>query len=146
MTHFQNVQLKPALPNDKRPAKARRMDDMWMNSISSKQKWPCNNELSAPKPKVPWTRNKNTQPQKKEENTDVKEFEKCHKNLKDVECKQISTVKDVIKNSSKTDEKQKATRGAGEDCKVQTKEENEKICEDKILLFIVRKKKIIKAW
>ena len=126
---FQNVQLKPVLPNDKRPAKARRMDDMWMNSISSKQKWPCNNELSAPKPKVPWTRNKNTQPQKKEENTDVKEFEKCHKNLKDVECKQISTVKEVIQNSTKIDEK--TIRPSEDDCKVQTKEENKKDSEDK---------------
>merc|ERR1711953_696819 len=126
---FQNVQLKPVLPNDKRPAKARRMDDMWMNSISSKQKWPCNNELSAPKPKVPWTRNKNTQPQKKEENTDVKEFEKCHKNLKDVECKQISTVKEVIQNSTKIDEK--TIRPSEDDCKVQTKEEKKKDSEDK---------------
>lgn len=126
---FQNVTLKPVLPNDKRPAKARRMDDMWMNSISSKQKWPCNNELSAPKPKVPWTRNKNTQPQKKEENTDVKEFKKCHKNLKDVECKQISTVKEVIQNSSKIAENTKLA--SGEDCKVETKEENKKVCEDK---------------
>merc|ERR1711930_33579 len=36
---FQNIELKPVLPNDKRTPKARRMDDMWMNSIASKQKW-----------------------------------------------------------------------------------------------------------
>merc|ERR1712066_352693 len=107
---FQNIELKPVLPNDKRTPKARRMDDMWMSSIASKQKWPCNNQLSAPKPKVPWTMNKNTQPQKKETNTEVKEFEKCHKNLKDVESKQISTVKEVIQKSSSKIETQKTER------------------------------------
>ena len=99
---FQNVQLKPVVPNDKRTPKAKRMDDMWMNTIASKQKWPCNNQLSAPKPKVPWTMNKNTQPQKQEVNTEVKEFEACHKSLKDVESKQMSVVKEVIKQSTAT--------------------------------------------
>merc|ERR1719232_594374 len=97
---FQGIQLKPVVPNDKRPPKARRMDDMWMSTIASKQKWPCNNEISVPKPKVPWTMNKNTQPQKKDENKEVKEFENCHKNLKSTESKQNATVKEN-QNSSK---------------------------------------------
>ena len=93
---FQGVQLKPVVPNDRRPAKARRMDDMWNKTLASKQKWPCNTEPAVPKPKVPWTMNKNTQPQKKEEDKvdkEVKEFDKCHKNLKTTEAKQNETVK-----------------------------------------------------
>jgi len=80
---FQGMQQQPVVPNDKRPAKAKRMDDMWMNTLASKNKWSCNEVVHVPKPKVPWTMNKNTQPQKKtEDNKDIKEFEKCHKNLK----------------------------------------------------------------
>merc|ERR1712066_573179 len=122
---FQNIELKPVLPNDKRTPKARRMDDMWMNSIASKQKWPCNNQLAAPKPKVPWTMNKNTQPQKREENTEVKEFEKCHKNIKEVENKQVSTVKEVIQKSTSTSNEDETVSRNGGDCKVQSIEKKD---------------------
>merc|ERR1712066_22566 len=122
---FQNIELKPVLPNDKRTPKARRMDDMWMNSIASKQKWPCNNQLAAPKPKVPWTMNKNTQPQKREEKTEVKEFEKCHKNIKEVESKQVSTVKKVIQKSTSTSNEDETVSRNGGDCKVQSMEKKD---------------------
>ena len=136
---FQGVQLKPVVPNDRRPAKARRMDDMWNKTLASKQKWPCNTEPAVPKPKVPWTMNKNTQPQKKEEDKvdkEVKEFDKCHNNLKTTEAKQNETVKnqaykqselkdtenpkknaDVSKGESLTENKMSETSVKEEKCK-----------------------------
>merc|ERR1712106_1143589 len=33
---FQNVQLKPTLPNDRRPAKAKRMDNLWNQTLAKK--------------------------------------------------------------------------------------------------------------
>eukprot|EP00092_Neocalanus_flemingeri_P012070 GFUD01013013.1.p1 GENE.GFUD01013013.1~~GFUD01013013.1.p1 ORF type:complete len:1302 (+),score=446.81 GFUD01013013.1:135-4040(+) len=79
---FQNMQLKPILPNDKRPAKAKRMDNMWNQITASKQNVQINHEPSVPKPKVPWTMKKNPQPQKKTEDKDVEEFDKCRDTLK----------------------------------------------------------------
>jgi len=98
--------LKPVLPNDRRPTKAKRLDSMWMNVTAAKQRYndppaPSLEELKSrqkkavptleelknkPKSNVPWTRKSNAQPVKKEilaEEKEVKEFESCRKTLKD---------------------------------------------------------------
>merc|ERR1712233_34713 len=98
--------LKPVLPNDRRPTKAKRLDSMWMNVTAAKQRYndppaPSLEELKSrqkkaaptleelknkPKSNVPWTRKGNAQPVKKEilaEEKEVKEFESCRKTLKD---------------------------------------------------------------
>merc|ERR1719291_1031456 len=98
--------LKPVLPNDRRPTKAKRLDCMWMNVTAAKQRYndppaPSLEELKSrqkktapsleelknkPKSNVPWTRKGNAQPVKKEilaEEREVKEFESCRKTLKD---------------------------------------------------------------
>jgi len=98
--------LKPVLPNDRRPTKAKRLDCMWMNVTAAKQRYndppaPSLEELKSrqkkaaptleelknkPKSNVPWTRKGNAQPVKKEilaEEKEVKEFESCRKTLKD---------------------------------------------------------------
>merc|ERR1719222_695423 len=98
--------LKPVLPNDRRPTKAKRLDCMWMNVTAAKQRYndppaPSLEELKSrqkkaaptleelknkPKSNVPWTRKSNAQPVKKEilaEEKEVKEFESCRKTLKD---------------------------------------------------------------
>merc|ERR1719341_1564975 len=105
---FQGVKeaLKPVLPNDRRPTKAKRLDSMWMNVTAAKQRYndppaPSLEELKSrqkktapsleelknkPKSNVPWTRKGNAQPVKKEilaEEKEVKEFESCRKTLKD---------------------------------------------------------------
>merc|ERR1719500_1630872 len=98
--------LKPVLPNDRRPTKAKRLDSMWTNVTAAKQRYndppaPSLEELKSrqkkaapaleelknkPKSNVPWTRKGNAQPVKKEilaEEKEVKEFESCRKTLKD---------------------------------------------------------------
>merc|ERR1719341_3243831 len=98
--------LKPVLPNDRRPTKAKRLDCMWMNVTAAKQRYndppaPSLEELKSrqkkaaptleelknkPKSNVPWTRKSNAQPVKKDilaEEKEVKEFESCRKTLKD---------------------------------------------------------------
>merc|ERR550534_2476832 len=105
---FQGVKeaLKPVLPNDRRPMKAKRLDSMWMNVTAAKQRYndppaPSLEELKSrqkkavptleelknkPKANVPWTRKTNAQPVKKEilaEEKEVKEFESCRKTLKE---------------------------------------------------------------
>ena len=76
--------------------KAKRLDDMWMSQMAKKDKWSCNTlPPTTTKPKVPWTMNKNTQPQKKEEEKvekGVKEFDKCRKNIKSADSKTAETV------------------------------------------------------
>jgi len=79
---FQNMQLKPVVPNDKRPAKAKRMDNMWNQTLAKKQGVQINHLPTVPKPKVPWTMKKNPQPEKKAVDKDVDEFEKCRDTLK----------------------------------------------------------------
>merc|ERR1711874_327924 len=79
---FQNVQLKPTVPNDRRPAKAKRMDNMWTQTLAKKQGVQINHLPSTPKPKVPWTMKKNPQPEKKVEDKEVDDFEKCRDTLK----------------------------------------------------------------
>merc|ERR1719210_2758278 len=105
---FQGVKeaLKPVLPNDRRPMKAKRLDSMWMNVTAAKQRYndppaPSLEELKSrqkkavptleelknkPKANVPWTRKTNAQPVKKKilaEEKEVKEFESCRKTLKE---------------------------------------------------------------
>jgi len=105
---FQGVKeaLKPVLPNDRRPMKAKRLDSMWMNVTAAKQRYndppaPSLEELKSrqkkavptleelknkPKANVPWTKKTNAQPVKKEilaEEKEVKEFESCRKTLKE---------------------------------------------------------------
>jgi len=79
---FQNIQLKPTVPNDRRPAKAKRMDNMWTQTLAKKQGVQINHLPTTPKPKVPWTMKKNAQPEKKVEDKEVDEFEKCRDTLK----------------------------------------------------------------
>jgi len=104
---FQGVKeaVKPVLPNDRRPTKAKRLDCMWMNVTAAKQRYndppaPSLEELKSrqkkaaasleevankPQSNVPWTRKSNAQPVKKEilaEEKEVKEFESCRKTLK----------------------------------------------------------------
>merc|ERR1712192_239301 len=98
--------VKPVLPNDRRPTKAKRLDCMWMNVTAAKQRYndppaPSLEELKSRQKKaaaspdevankaksnVPWTRKSNAQPVKKEilaEQKEVKEFELCRKTLKE---------------------------------------------------------------
>merc|ERR1712181_13677 len=97
--------VKPVLPNDRRPTKAKRLDCMLMNVTAAKQRYndppaPSLEELKSrqkkaaasleeaankPQSNVPWTRKSNAQPVKKEilaEEKEVKEFESCRKTLK----------------------------------------------------------------
>merc|ERR1712179_298480 len=111
---FQGVKeaLRPVLPNDKRPQKARKLDTMWMQlttakQVSSPSAVPTLEELKARKnvakispstleePKsnqkstgssVPWTRKGNAQPVNKEvlaAQKEVDDFESCRKTLQD---------------------------------------------------------------
>merc|ERR1712032_1400060 len=107
--------LKPVLPNDRRPTKAKRLDSMWMNVTAAKQRYndppaPSLEELKTkPKSNVPWTRKGNAQPVKKEilaEEKEVKEFESCRKTLKDnvkIETAEKDTRKiQTVKNNEST--------------------------------------------
>merc|ERR1712032_1701436 len=121
--------LKPVLPNDRRPTKAKRLDSMWMNVTAAKQRYndppaPSLEELKSrqkkaapsleelktkPKSNVPWTRKGNAQPVKKEilaEEKEVKEFESCRKTLKDnvkIETAEKDTRKiQTVKNNEST--------------------------------------------
>ena len=92
--------------------KAKRLDDMWMSTMAKKDKWSCNTlPPTTSKPKVPWTMNKNTQPKKKEEEEmaeiEVKEFNKCHKNLKAAETKAVETVKKTVASVEKKEPEKK---------------------------------------
>jgi len=98
---FQNVQLKPTVPNDRRPAKAKRMDNMWTQTLAKKQGVQINHLPTTPKPKVPWTMKKNAQPEKKVDDKDVDEFEKCRDTLKNSTANATSVVSKNIKNSQK---------------------------------------------
>jgi len=98
---FQNVQLKPTVPNDRRPAKAKRMDNMWTQTLAKKQGVQINHLPTTPKPKVPWTMKKNAQPEKKVDDKDVDEFEKCRDTLKHSTANSTSVVSKNIKNSQK---------------------------------------------
>merc|ERR1711892_1389714 len=88
---FQNVQLKPTLPNDRRPAKAKRMDNLWNQTLAKKQGVQINHLPTTPKPKVPWTMKKNPQPEKKVEDKEADEFDKCRDTLKNATATGITT-------------------------------------------------------
>merc|ERR1719315_1008491 len=98
---FQNVQLKPIVPNDRRPAKAKRMDNMWTQTIAKKQGVQINHLPTTPKPKVPWTMKKNAQPEKKVEDKDVDEFEKCRDTLKNSTANSSQVISKNLKASQK---------------------------------------------
>jgi len=82
---FQQVNLKPTIPNDRRPAKARRMDSLWTQQIAAKT-GNYNGVPVAPRqtPKSPWTMRSKTEAPKKEPtpNKDIVEFEKCRTIIK----------------------------------------------------------------
>merc|ERR1711892_701397 len=88
---FQNVQLKPTLPNDRRPAKAKRMDNLWNQTLAKKQGVQINHLPTTPKPRVPWTMKKNPQPEKKVEDKEADEFDKCRDTLKNATATGITT-------------------------------------------------------
>ena len=126
---------RPVVPNDRRPAKARKMDDMWMTTLASKQKWPCNNEITVPKPKVPWTMNKNPQPpQKKEECKEVKEYDQCQKTLKSGEDeKKVTVAKKTVKEEVEPKKKEVTSKSSGDvtdSMKSSTEEQKNKISSD----------------
>merc|ERR1719376_861203 len=98
---FQNVQLKPTVPNDRRPAKAKRMDNMWTQTLAKKQGVQINHLPTTPKPKAPWTMKKNAQPEKKVEDKDVDEFEKCRDTLKNSTTNSSQVISKNIKASQK---------------------------------------------
>jgi len=98
---FQNVQLKPTVPNDRRPAKAKRMDNMWTQTLAKKQGVQINHLPTTPKPKVPWTMKKNAQPEKKVEDKDVDEFEKCRDTLKNSTANSSQVISKNLKASQK---------------------------------------------
>jgi len=82
------VQLKPVLVNDKRPEKARRMDNLWCQSVARRQGTNFNGVEVAAKPVAargtPWSQRANNAAVKKDSviyNTEVEEFERCRKNL-----------------------------------------------------------------
>jgi len=98
---FQNMQLKPTVPNDRRPAKAKRMDNMWNQVTAAKQNIQVNNGPAVPKPKVPWTMKKNPQPLKKETDKEVNDFDKCRNTLNSANGKQVQSVGKDIKTAQK---------------------------------------------
>merc|ERR1719427_1356068 len=98
---FQNIQLKPTVPNDRRPAKAKRMDNMWTQTLAKKQGVQINHLPTTPKPKVPWTMKKNAQPEKKVEDKDVDEFEKCRDTLKNSTTNSSQVISKNLKASQK---------------------------------------------
>jgi len=81
---FQQTQLKPVIPNDRRPLKARKMDNMWNNQIASKSVNYNGIQTSKPTARVPWTMKSNSNPVKKDSiiyDKEVDEFEKCRSKL-----------------------------------------------------------------
>merc|ERR1712198_141268 len=81
---FQQTQLKPVIPNDRRPLKARKMDNMWNNQIASKSVNFNGLQTSKPTARVPWTMKANPNPVKKDSiiyDKEVEEFEKCRNKL-----------------------------------------------------------------
>merc|ERR1712032_141748 len=112
---FQGMPQSPVVPNDRRPVKAKKLDNMWMSTMAKKDKWSCNTlPPTSTKPKVPWTMNKNTQPKKKEEEKvekEVKEFDECHKTIKAAETKAVETVKKTVASVEKKEIEKKVESG-----------------------------------
>merc|ERR1711872_982054 len=103
---FQQVNLKPTIPNDRRTAKARRMDSLWTQQIAAKT-GNYNGVPVAPRqtPKSPWTMRSKTEAPKKEPtpNKDIVEFEKCRTIIK--QGKADSESKTSIEQTSKKEVK-----------------------------------------
>merc|ERR1712106_1186743 len=135
---FQNVQLKPTLPNDRRPAKAKRMDNLWNQTLAKKQGVQINHLPTTPKPKVPWTMKKNPQPEKKVEDKEADEFDKCRDTLKNATAtgittpaagKDIKTIQKMTTAVSKT--KKNETSSEKQEAKEITKVELENVDDEK---------------
>merc|ERR1712080_4414 len=123
---FQGVkeQLRPVVPNDRRPQKAKRLDTLWSEVTAKKQGFsqpavPTLEELKArkagggaqktavptleelknkPKSSVPWTRKVNAQPVKKEvlaAQKEVEEFESCRKTLQENVKNEVVTTRKI---------------------------------------------------
>merc|ERR1711892_1055774 len=135
---FQNVQLKPTLPNDRRPAKAKRMDNLWNQTLAKKQGVQINHLPTTPKPKVPWTMKKNPQPEKKVEDKEADEFDKCRDTLKNATAtgvttpaagKDIKTIQKMTTAVSKT--KKNETSSEKQEAKETPKVEVENVDDEK---------------
>jgi len=135
---FQNVQLKPTLPNDRRPAKAKRMDNLWNQTLEKKQGVQINHLPTTPKPKVPWTMKKNPQPEKKVEDREADEFDKCRDTLKNATAtgittpaagKDIKTIQKMTTAVSKA--KKNETSGEKQETKERPKVEVENVTDKK---------------
>merc|ERR1712106_389371 len=140
---FQNVQLKPTLPNDRRPAKAKRMDNLWNQTLAKKQGVQINHLPTTPKPKVPWTMKKNPQPEKKVEDKEADEFDKCRDTLKNATAtgittpaagKDIKTIQKMTTAVSKT--KKNETSGEKQEAKETPKVEAENVDDEKASVVI----------
>merc|ERR1712002_771873 len=85
---FQQISLKPTIPNDRRTAKAKRMDSMWTQQIAAKT-GNYNGIPVAPKqtPKAPWTMKSspNANGNLKVQNKTNKETTKVQNSTADVE-------------------------------------------------------------
>merc|ERR1711892_1262389 len=135
---FQNVQLKPTLPSDRRPAKAKRMDNLWNQTLAKKQGVQINHLPTTPKPKVPWTMKKNPQPEKKVEDKEADEFDKCRDTLKNATAtgittpatgKDIKTIQKMTTAVSKT--KKNETSGEKQETKETPKVEVKNVTDEK---------------
>jgi len=84
---FQQISLKPTIPNDRRTAKAKRMDSMWTQQIAAKT-GNYNGIPVAPKqtPKAPWT-------MKSSPSSNAKDQTKTNKETTKVESSTASTKK-----------------------------------------------------
>ena len=123
--------------------KAKRLDDMWMSTMAKKDKWSCNTlPPTTTKPKVPWTMNKNTQPKKKEEEkveSEVKEFDECHKNIKAAETKAVETVKKTVASVEKKEIEKKGSGKAVENTATMASKEKKEIEMEKVESSSVKK-------
>merc|ERR1712106_1042197 len=140
---FQNVQLKPTLPNDRGPAKAKRMDNLWNQTLAKKQGVQINHLPTTPKPKVPWTMKKNPQPEKKVEDKEADEFDKCRDTLKNATAtgtttpaagKDTKTIQKMTTAVSKT--KKNETSGEKQEAKETPKVEVENVDDEKASVVI----------
>ena len=115
---FQIPNLKPVIPNDRRPAKVKRMDDLWSKQVAARTgNWGML-EAPAPKPaqKVPWSKKKAAETVKRDsimKNEEVDEFEKCRSALSEHKAgKKITMVEKPVKTEK--DEKLSETKNTKE--------------------------------
>jgi len=132
---FQQTQLKPVIPNDRRPMKARKMDNMWNNQIASKSFNFNGMQTTKPTARVPWTMKSNANPVKKDSviyDKEVEEFEKCRNKLNEIKTtpkQPKSSVSTIVKIQN--DEKKSAESGLKDKLQKPTsKEEVKEIKEE----------------